>query len=65
MMILGQLSFCGSVIGTPLQIEEMLRFAALHNVRTAVEVVPMEQVNHALEKVRRNQARYRMVLATH
>ena len=64
MMILGQLSFCGSVIGTPLQIEEMLRFAALHNVRTAVEVVPMEQVNHALEKVRRNQVRYRMVLAT-
>jgi len=26
-------------------------------------VLPMEQVNLALEKVRRNQARYRMVLA--
>jgi uncharacterized zinc-type alcohol dehydrogenase-like protein len=64
-MIMGQLSFCGSAIGTPLQIEEMLRFAALHNIRTAVEVMPMEQVNLALEKVRRNQARYRIVLAAH
>lgn len=63
MMIMGQLSVCGSVIGAPQQITEMLRFAALHNVRTAVEVLPMEQVNLALEKVRRNQARYRMVLA--
>jgi D-arabinose 1-dehydrogenase-like Zn-dependent alcohol dehydrogenase len=64
-MIMGQLSFCGSAIGTPLQIEEMLRFAALHNIRTTVEVMPMEHVNLALEKVRRNQARYRIVLAAH
>ena len=62
-MILGQLSFCGSVIGPPHQIAEMLRFAALNNVRTVVEVLPMDQVNLALEKVRKNQVRYRMVLA--
>src|SRR5262249_37356084 len=62
-MIMGQLSFCGSVIGAPRQIGEMLRFASLHNIRTAVEVLPMEQANLALEKTRRNQARYRMVLA--
>jgi len=62
-MILGQLSFCGSVIGAPHQIREMLRFAARYDVRTAVEVLPMEQVNLALEKIRRNQAWYRMVLA--
>jgi alcohol/geraniol dehydrogenase (NADP+) len=62
-MILGQFTFSGSVIGAPRQIGEMLRFAARHNVRAAVEVLPMEQVNLALEKVRRNQARYRMVLA--
>ena len=62
-MIFGQLSFCASVIGAPRQIAEMLRFAALHNVQTVVELLPMEQVNRALEKVRGNQARYRMVLA--
>jgi len=58
-----QLSFCGSVIGAPQQIAEMLRFAAQHNVRPAVEVLPMDEVNLALDKVRRNQARYPMVLA--
>lgn len=62
-MILKQLSFSGSVVGAPHQITEMLRFAARHNVRTAVEVLPMDQVNLALEKVRKNQARYRIVLA--
>lgn len=64
-MILRQLSFCGSVVGPPHQIGEMLRFAAGHNVRAAVEVLPMEEVNLALQKVRRNQARYRMVLTAH
>ena len=62
-MIFGQFSFSGSVIGAPRQIEEMLRFAALHNVRPAIEVLPMEQVNLALDRVRQNQARYRVVLA--
>jgi uncharacterized zinc-type alcohol dehydrogenase-like protein len=62
-LINNQFSFAGSVIGLPRQIGEMLRFAALHDVRPLVEVVPIEQVNRALDKVRRNQARYRMVLA--
>lgn len=64
-MILRQLSFCGSVIGPPRQIGEMLRFVLMHNVRAAVEVLPMEEVNLALQKVRRNQARYRVVLTAH
>jgi uncharacterized zinc-type alcohol dehydrogenase-like protein len=63
-MIMGQLSVCGTVIGAPQQIVEMLQFAALHKVHPTVEVLPMEQVNQALEKVHRNEARYRMVLAT-
>jgi alcohol/geraniol dehydrogenase (NADP+) len=62
-MIFGQFTFAASVIGPPVQIEEMFRFAALHDIRTAVEVVPMDQVNSAMDKVRSNKARYRMVLA--
>jgi uncharacterized zinc-type alcohol dehydrogenase-like protein len=61
-MIFGQFSFAGSVIGSPQKIGEMLRFAALHQVRPAIEVLSLGQVNLALDKVRRNQARYRMVL---
>jgi D-arabinose 1-dehydrogenase-like Zn-dependent alcohol dehydrogenase len=59
-MIFGQYTFAASMIGPPSEIEEMFRFAALHDIRTAVEV---EQVNGAMAKVRSNKARYRMVLA--
>jgi uncharacterized zinc-type alcohol dehydrogenase-like protein len=62
-MIFGQFAFTGSVIGPPRTIAEMLRFAALHQVRPQIEVLPMDQANLALERVRQNQARYRMVLA--
>jgi uncharacterized zinc-type alcohol dehydrogenase-like protein len=62
-MIFGQFSFSGSIIGPPRQMEEMLRFAALHGVRPVVEVLPFEQINEALERVRTNQARFRMVVA--
>ncbi|MEK7755069.1 MAG: NAD(P)-dependent alcohol dehydrogenase [Acidobacteriota bacterium] len=62
-MIFGQLRFEASVVGSPSQIAEMFRFAANHNVRTAVEVVPLAEVNAALAKVRKYEARYRMVLA--
>jgi uncharacterized zinc-type alcohol dehydrogenase-like protein len=63
-LIMDQRVSSANVVGTTHQIAEMLRFAALHHVRPAVEVLPMDQVNVALEKVRRNQSRYRIVLAT-
>jgi uncharacterized zinc-type alcohol dehydrogenase-like protein len=61
-MIFGQFSFSGSVIGSPRKIDEMLQFAALRGVRPAIEAMPLDQVNLALDRVRRNEARYRMVL---
>ncbi len=63
-MIFGQYTFAASMIGPPSEIEEMFRFAALHDIRTAVEIVPMDQANGAMAKVRSNKARYRMVLTT-
>ena len=62
-MIFGQYTFAASMIGPPSEIEEMFRFAALHDIRTAVEVIPLDQATSAMEKVRTNKARYRMVLA--
>lgn len=62
-MIFGQFSFTGSVIGAPRQIQEMLRFAELHGVHPAIEVLPIEQINAAVDRVRSNQARFRMVIA--
>jgi uncharacterized zinc-type alcohol dehydrogenase-like protein len=62
LLIVGQLSLRGSVIGSRSAIEEMLRFAALHGITAQAETMPMAEVNAALDRVRRNQARYRIVL---
>jgi alcohol/geraniol dehydrogenase (NADP+) len=55
-------SISGSAIGTRSIIREMLDFAARHGIGAQTEVVPMGEVNAAIEKVRTNRARYRMVL---
>ena len=58
----GQKTVCASVIGSRWLIREMLEFSARHGIKAQTEVVPMADVNKAIEKVRANKARYRMVL---
>ena len=53
---------CGSDIGSPAAIREMLAFAAEHGIGAQIETAPMSEVNVALQRVRENRARYRMVL---
>jgi alcohol/geraniol dehydrogenase (NADP+) len=60
----GRNSVCASFIGGRPLIGEMLQFAARHGIRAQVEGVPLAQVNTALDRVRQNRARYRMVLTT-
>jgi uncharacterized zinc-type alcohol dehydrogenase-like protein len=60
----GQKSISASEIGGRATITEMLRFAARHRIAPVVEHMPLDQVNAALERVRKNEARYRVVLET-
>jgi D-arabinose 1-dehydrogenase-like Zn-dependent alcohol dehydrogenase len=41
---------------------EMLHFCSVHNIRPQTETMPMEKINEAFERVRRNEQRYRIVL---
>lgn len=52
----------GSVIGTPYEVEECLRFAALKGIRPRIETFPLEQVAAAQERLLANQLRFRAVL---
>lgn len=61
-LIGGSKTVTGSSIAHPDIIRELLAFAAKHGVKAKVEVQPMSQCNEAMEKTRKNQARYRMVL---
>jgi uncharacterized zinc-type alcohol dehydrogenase-like protein len=61
-LIAGRRSICGNPTGSRQQIHEMLAFAARHGIEAKTEVVPMSEINVALDRVRSNKARYRMVL---
>ena len=63
-LLTGQRVLCGSDIGSPSTIREMLAFAAAHRIRAEVETAPLADVNAALARVRENRVRYRMVLTT-
>jgi D-arabinose 1-dehydrogenase-like Zn-dependent alcohol dehydrogenase len=61
-LIVGSRSIGGSQIGGRKLINDMLQFCAKHNIVAKTEVLPLGEVNAALDKVRNNSARYRMVL---
>lgn len=56
-------SVCGSNIGGPPHIAEMLDVAARHGVKAKVERFKMSEANQALKRARKGQARYRAVLS--
>jgi uncharacterized zinc-type alcohol dehydrogenase-like protein len=62
LLLSGQRALCGSDIGSPGAIRAMLAFAAEHGIAAQVEKAPMSEVNAAVQRVRENRARYRMVL---
>jgi len=57
-----ELSIVGSFLGTQAEMREMLDFAYTHNIKPILELMLMSQVNQAIEKLRHNKARYRIVL---
>jgi uncharacterized zinc-type alcohol dehydrogenase-like protein len=61
-LLTGQRVLCGSDIGSPAAIREMLAFSAQHGIAAQIETTSMADVNDALLRVRENRVRYRMVL---
>lgn len=61
-LIVGQRSVSGSPTGSPLNLREMLRFAARHKIKPWVERFPLADVNEALDHLRAGKPRYRVVL---
>jgi uncharacterized zinc-type alcohol dehydrogenase-like protein len=55
-------SLAGSQIGGIGETQEMLDFCSTHGVACDVEVVPMQQVNEAYERVLKSDVRYRFVI---
>lgn len=52
----------GSIIGGIKETQEMIDFAAKHNITADVEVVPIDYVNKAMERLARADVKYRFVI---
>lgn len=61
-LIMGRKTVAGSGIGGMKETQEMLDFAAKHNVTADIEVVPMDYVNTAMERLAKADVRYRFVI---
>jgi uncharacterized zinc-type alcohol dehydrogenase-like protein len=62
-LIGGQKGISGSPTGSPRDLHEMLDVAARHGVKAITERFAMAKANDAVAKVKKNQVRYRAVLA--
>ena len=58
-LIFGRRSLSGSPIGGLPETQEMLDFCAAHNVTADVEVIPIQKVNEAYERLLRSDVKYR------
>ncbi|KAL3527575.1 hypothetical protein ACH5RR_012231 [Cinchona calisaya] len=61
-LLLGRKIVAGSAIGGIKETEEMLNFAAEHGITADVEVIPIDYVNTAIERLAKNDVRYRFVI---
>jgi uncharacterized zinc-type alcohol dehydrogenase-like protein len=52
----------GSLIGGIKETQEMLDFCAEHNVMSDVEIIPMDYINEAYERMLKSDVKYRFVL---
>ncbi len=61
-LIMGGKRLIGSLIGGLAETQEMLDHCAEHGVVSDVEVIPIQQINEAYERVLRSDVRYRFVI---
>jgi uncharacterized zinc-type alcohol dehydrogenase-like protein len=58
-LIMGRRSLSGSLIGGIAETQEMLDFCAQHNITADVEVIPIQKVNEAYDRMARGDVKYR------
>lgn len=61
-LILGRRSFAGSAIGGIAETQEMLDFCAEHNIRADIEIIGVNDVNDAYERLLKGDVKYRFVI---
>jgi len=61
-LILRRRQLAGSVIGGIAETQEMLDFCAAHNIVSDIELIPIQKVNEAYERLLKSDVKYRFVI---
>ena len=61
-LLLPRRNFAGSAIGGIAETQEMLDFCAEHGIVSDIELIPMERINEAWERLLKQDVRYRFVI---
>ena len=61
-LIMPRRSMAGSAVGGVPETQEMLDYCAEHNIVSDVEVIPIQKINEAYQRVVKNDVKYRFVI---
>jgi uncharacterized zinc-type alcohol dehydrogenase-like protein len=61
-LIRGRISLAGSLIGGIKETQEMLDFCGRHGITSDIEMIPIQKVNEAYDRVVKSDVRYRFVI---
>ena len=61
-LVVHELTIQGSFVGNHTMMREMLDFAQQNRIKPVVEQMPMSRINEAINRIRENKVRYRIVL---
>ena len=61
-MIMGRKSVAGSLIGGIAETQEMLDFCGKHNIVSEIEIIKMQNINEAYERMLESDVKYRFVI---
>lgn len=61
-LIRGRKSVAGSIIGGIAETQEMLDFCAEHNITSEIEIINIQEINEAYERMLKSDVRYRFVI---
>jgi uncharacterized zinc-type alcohol dehydrogenase-like protein len=61
-LIVKRRQFAGSLIGGIAETQEMLDFCAAHNIVSDVEIIPIQKINEAYERLLKSDVKYRFVI---
>ena len=61
-LIMGRKSLSGSLIGGLAETQEMLDFCGQHGITSDIEMIRMDQINEAYERMLKSDVKYRFVI---